>query len=119
MSGSSAKENVVVLGGGIGGTAIAKELSAQLDHSKYNLLLVEKRSHLIWTLGGLRMAVSKEEGVVDNYLFNYDRFFAPGKGTVKKANVEKIVPNSDGNGGKLQLTEGDVLPYRSMSTQLQ
>ena len=118
MSESSAKENVVIVGGGIGGTAIAKELSAKLDHSRYNLYLVEARSHLIWLLGGARMAVTKEEGAVDNYLFNYDKFFPAGKGTVKKARVEKIVPNSDGNGGELQLAEGDVLPYRSMPTQL-
>jgi len=118
MSVPSAKENVVVVGGGLGGTLMAKELSAKLDHSKYNLFLVEARSHLIWVLGGLRIAVTKEEGAVDNYLFNYDKFFPAGKGTVKKAKVEKIVPNSDGNGGELQLTEGDVLPYRSMSTQL-
>ena len=119
MSGSSAKENVVIVGGGIGGTLIARELSAKLDHTKYNLLLVEARSNLIWVLGGLRMAVTREEGAVEKYFFNYDKFFSAGKGTVKKAKVEKIVPNSDGNGGELQLTEGDVLPYRSMLTQLQ
>ena len=118
MSGSSAKENVVIVGGGLGGTVMAKELSAKLDHTKYNLLLVEARSNLIWILGSLRMAVTREEGAADNYLFNYDKFFPAGKGTVKKAKVEKIVPNSDGNGGELQLSEGDVLPYRSMSTQL-
>ena len=118
MSVSPVKENVVVVGGGIGGTIIAKELSAKLDHSKYNLFLVELRPYLIWKLGGLRIAVTKEEGAVDNYLFNYDKFFPTGKGTVKKAKVEKIVPNSDGNGGELQLTEGDVLPYRGMSAQL-
>ena len=118
MSGSSAKENVVIVGGGLGGTVMAKELSAKLDHTKYNLLLVEARSNLIWILGSLRMAVTREEGAADNYLFNYDKFFPAGKGTVKKAKVEKIVPNSDGNGGELQLSEGDVLPYRSMPTQL-
>lgn len=118
MSKSSAKENVVVVGGGLGGTLIAKELSAKLDHSQYNLILVEARPYLIWRLGGARIAVTKEEGAVDNYLFNYDKFFPAGKGTVKRAKVEKIVPSSDGNSGELQLTEGDVLPYRSMSTQL-
>jgi len=112
MSKSSAKENVVVVGGGLGGTLVAKELSAKLDHSKYNLILVEALPYLIWKLGGLRMAVTNEEGAVDNYLFYYDKFFPAGKGTVKKAKVEKVVPNSDGNGGELQLTEGEVLPYR-------
>jgi hypothetical protein len=62
-----------------------------------------------------RLAVTNEEGAVDNYLFNYDKFFPAGKGTVKKAKVEKIVPNSDGKGGELQLVGGEVLPYRSTS----
>jgi len=118
MSNSPEKENVVVLGGGLGGTFIAKELSAKLDHSKYNLIVVEARPYLIWMLGGVRLAVTNEEGAADKYLFNYDKFFPAGKGTVKHAKVEKIVPNDDGKGGELQLAEGDVLPYKSMSTQL-
>jgi NADH dehydrogenase FAD-containing subunit len=116
MSESSTKENVVIVGGGLGGTVVAKELSAKLDHSKYNLILVEARPYLIWMLGGLRLAVTNEEGAADNYLFNYDKFFPAGKGTVKKAKVEKIVPNSGSEGGELQLVGGDVLSYRSMST---
>jgi len=118
MSKSPAKENVVIVGGGLAGTVVAKELSAKLDHSKYNLILLEARPYLIWMLAGARMAVTSEEGAVDNYLFNYDKFFPAGKGTVKKAKVEKIVPNNDGNGGELELTGGEVLPYRSMSIQL-
>jgi hypothetical protein len=50
---------------------------------------------------------------VDEYVFNYDKFFPAGKGTVKKAKVEKIVPNQDGNGGELELVGGEILPYRS------
>ena len=111
------KENVVVLGGGLCGTAFAKELSAKLDHSKYNLIVVEARTRLIWMLGGARMAVT-DEGAPDKYFFAYDKFFPEGKGTVKNAKVEKIVPNSDGNGGALELAGGETLPYRSTSIQL-
>lgn len=114
---SSAKENVVIVGGGLGGTVVAQELSAKLDHSKYNLVLVEARSQLIWMLGGARMAVTNEKGAVDDYLFNYDKFFPAGKGTVKQAKVEKITPNSDGKGGKLELSGGEVLPYRGTSAR--
>lgn len=116
MSKSHAKENVVIVGGGLGGTAVAKEISNKLDHSKFNLVVVEARPYLIWMLGGARMAVTNEEGAVDNYLFNYDKFLPPGKGTVKKAKVQKISPNGNGNGGSLELTGGEVLPYRGTST---
>jgi choline dehydrogenase-like flavoprotein len=116
MSKSPARENVVIVGGGLGGTVLAKELSAKLDHSKYNLIVVEARPYLIWMLGGARLTVTNEKDAVDDYLFNYDKFFPVGKGTVKKAKVEKIVPNSDGNGGELELAGGEVLPYKCAST---
>ena len=105
----------MIVGGGLAGTTLAKELSAKLDHSKYNLVVVEARPYLIWMLGGARMAVANEKDAMDDYFFNYDKFFPAGKGTVKKAKVEKIVPNSGGTGGELELTGGEVLPYRSTS----
>ena len=103
----------MIVGGGLAGTTLAKDLSAKLDHSKYNLVVVEARPYLIWMLGGVRMAVSNEKDAMNDYFFNYDKFFPAGKGTVKKAKVEKIVPNSGGTGGELELTGGEVLPYRS------
>jgi len=116
MSTSPAKQNVVIVGGGLAGTILAKELSAKLDHSKYNLVVVETRPYLVWMLGGARMATTTEKDAMDKYFFNYDKFLPAGKGTVKKAKVEKIVPSSDGTGGELELSGGEVLPYRSMST---
>jgi len=115
MSKSSEKENIVIVGGGLSGTTIAEGLSAKLDHSKYNLILVETRPYLIWMLGGARLAVTTENGAVDDYLFTYDKFFPAGKGSVKNAKVEKIVPNGEGNGGILELSGGESLPYRSTS----
>lgn len=112
MSKVSTKENIVVVGGGLSGTAMAKDLSAKLDHSKYNLIVVEARPYLVYLIGGARMTVTTEKGAVDNYLFYYDKLFPAGKGTVKKARVEKIVPNSDGKGGELELSGGEILPYR-------
>jgi len=112
MSKSPAKQNVVIVGGGGAGTVLAKDLSTKLDHSKFNLVVVEARPYLIWMLGGARMTATTEKGAMDDYFFNYDKFLPAGKGTVKKAKVEKIVPNSDGAGGELELSGGEVLPYR-------
>lgn len=115
MSKSSEKQNIVIVGGGLSGTALAKELSGKLDHSKYNLVVVETRPYLVYMIGGARMTVTTGGGAVDNYLLNYDKLFPAGKGSVKKAKVEKIVPNADGEGGELELSGGDILPYRCMS----
>ena len=112
MSKSSGKANIVIVGGGLSGTALAEKLSAKLDHSKYNLILVEARPYLVYMIGGARMAVTTEKGAMDKYLFKYDKLFPAGKGTVKKAKVEKIIPKSGGEGGELQLSGGETLPYR-------
>jgi len=110
------KQNVVIVGGGLAGTILAKDLSAKLDHSKFNLVVVESRPYLIWMLGGARMSSTTEPGAMDNYFFKYDKFFPAGKGTVKNAKVEKIVPGSDGASGELQLAGGETLSYRGMAT---
>lgn len=112
------KENIVIVGGGLGGTAAAKELSAKLDHSKYNLIVVEARPYLIYMPAGARVSVSTEEGAMDNYVFNYDKLFPAGKGTVKRAKVEKIVPKSNGKGGELELSGGEILPYKCTSAAI-
>ena len=112
MSDSPAKENVVVVGGGLAGSTVAKELSAKLDYSKYNLIVVETRPYLIWLPGGPRMTVTNEKAAVDEYVFNYDKFLPAGKGIVRKAKVEKIIPNGDGSGGELELVGGETLSYR-------
>ena len=114
-SDSPAKENVVVVGGGLAGTILAKELSAKLDHSKFNLVVVETRPYLVWMLGAARMTTATE-GSMDDYFFKYDKFLPAGKGTVKNAKVEKIVPNGDGASGELELSGGEVLPYRGKLT---
>lgn len=116
MKGSSGKENIVIVGGGLSGSYLAKELSTKLDHSKYNLIVVEARSKLVYVIGGARMAVTDEDGGVDKYLIKYDKLFPEGKGSVKKAKVEKIVPDELDNGGELLLSGGETLPYRCTST---
>lgn len=112
MAKVSEKENVVIVGGGLAGITIARELSAKLDHSKYNLIMVEARPYLVYMIGGARMAVTTEKGAVDKYLLNYDKFFAAGKGTVKRAKVEKITTDQNDKGGELELSGGETIPYR-------
>jgi hypothetical protein len=108
------KENIVIVGGGLAGINIARLLSAKLDHSKYDLIVVEPRPYLVYMIGGARMAVTTEQGAMDKYLLRYKKFFAEGKGTVKTAKVESIVPNQQG--GVLHLVGGETLSYLCASS---
>lgn len=125
MSKDSTRENIVVVGGGLSGATFVKELSAKLDHSKYNLILVEARPRLVYIIGGARMTATSDN--VNNYLLSYDKLLPAGKGTFKQARVEKILPKSDGSGGELEILltsddDGDkreTLSYRCASVQLQ
>ena len=58
-------KNVVVLGGGGAGVAVARALSKKLNHAQYNLILVDMRPHMVWLPAGARMVVTNNEGFTD------------------------------------------------------
>ena len=55
---SEDKKNIVVVGGGAAGIPIARGLSAKLDASKYNLILINPRPYSIHMLAGARLTTS-------------------------------------------------------------
>lgn len=65
MSTPTPAKNVVVLGAGVAGVAVAQALSKKLNHSQYNLILVDMRPHMIWLPAGARMVVSHDETFTD------------------------------------------------------
>ena len=109
---SPQKQNVVVVGGGISGVTVAQGLSKKLDHSKYNLILIESRPHHIWLPATVRMVVTSDEKFVETVTFPFDKVFAKGKGTVRQ---DKVVSIKEGNGedpSTLELASGETLQYR-------
>lgn len=66
MSTPPPTKNVVVLGGGGAGVAVARALSKKLNHAQYNLILVDMRPYMVWLPAGARMVVTHNEGFTDS-----------------------------------------------------
>lgn len=135
MSTHAPTKNVVVLGAGSAGVAVAQTLSKKLDHAQYNLILVDTRPHMIWLPAGARTVVTHDETFKDTVRFSplavfhqksgttfvlqvvfpYDKVLPPGKGTFKQGKVVKINEAKDQPGGELTFEEGEPLSYEGGS----
>lgn len=62
MSTHAPAKNVVILGAGGAGVAVAQTLSKKLNHTRYNLILVDMRPYMVWLPAGARMVVTHDEG---------------------------------------------------------
>lgn len=109
MSTAPAKKTVVVVGGGGGGITVAQLLSAKLDFTKHELILVEARPHNIWLIAGARMTTTGNKDFASTAIFPYDK--ALPKGTFKEAKVIGIEENKGGEGGELLFQNDEKLSY--------
>lgn len=106
------KSNVVILGGGGSGAHIARALSAKLDHSRFNLVLVTLADRYVHMPALVRMLVDTPDTkyLEENALVPYDTLFIGGKGTVKIGKVVEI-EKGQGQGGVLKLEDGETVPF--------
>ena len=109
---SAQKQNVVVVGGGISGVTVAQGLSKKLDHAKFNLIVIEPRSHHIWLPAVARMVVTGDQSFAKTVVLPFDRFFAKGKVVVKRDKVLSIKEGKGEGAGELKLASGETLTYR-------
>ncbi|KAL5495086.1 hypothetical protein ACEPAI_548 [Sanghuangporus weigelae] len=111
---ASGKQNIVVVGGGCAGVAIARQLSQKLPsvHSNYNLLLITERDVHVHLPAAIRMLVSSEDSLENSALTPYDRLFVNNFGTIKFGKVVSIEKNSNGTGGNVVLESGEKVPFR-------
>jgi apoptosis-inducing factor 2 len=105
------QKNVVIVGGGAAGMEVARGLSAKLDASKYNLILVNPRPYAIHMLAGARLTTSDVGHLEDTAFIPYDKLFVNGNGSLKVGKVTAIEVNKGGKGGVLTLQDGEKLPY--------
>ncbi|KAI0329006.1 FAD/NAD-P-binding domain-containing protein [Cubamyces sp. BRFM 1775] len=109
------RQNVVVVGGGWAGTLIARDLSAKLDASKHNLILISDRPYFIHLIAGARMTVTAVDKLEDKALVPFDKLFHNGNGSVKIGKVVSISAGSAGEkGGEVILEDGERIPYAAL-----
>lgn len=106
----SQTKNVVVVGAGHAGTLLIQKLSAKLDRSKYNLILITPRPYFFHIIAGIRMVVTSEGKLEDRGVIPLDRTFTNGNG---KMVVGKVVSISDvgEKGGHVTLDNGETVDY--------
>ena len=105
------RKNIVILGGGGFGGTLARELSAKLDPSKHNLILINPRPFYIHILAAVRFTVTAEDKLEDRALIPYDNIFHKGNGTFIQGKVALIHDNGSGKGGQLALENGEKVDY--------
>lgn len=108
---SDDRKNVVIVGGGGYGIGLARDLSAKLDRSKYNLTLVSARPYYIHLVAAIRFTVTSEGQIEDRAFVPYDHLFINGNGTLVTGKVTGIEEFGKGRGGQLVLQSGDKVPY--------
>lgn len=110
------RKNIVIVGGGFAGNLVAKLLSAKLDHSRFNLILVSARSGYVHLIAGARLVVTSEGNLENEAIIPYDRLFPAGKGTYIQGTVSEIQEDSEviGKGGDVVLSNGERIHYHSL-----
>ena len=106
----TAKQNVVVVGGGYAGVNFIVGAAKKLDAARYNLVLVNPRPYYVHLIGALRMAVSDQDKLEDTALIPYDHLPC----AFVQAKVTTIEPTKQGKGGVLVLDNGEQLDYAAL-----
>ncbi|KAJ7785799.1 FAD/NAD-P-binding domain-containing protein [Mycena metata] len=114
----SSFKNIVIVGGGmLGGSAVARALSAKLPAStNANITLINPLPYTVSLPTLPRMTVSDGNDLAETALIPFDRLFAAGsKGAFVKGVVEGIHPNrgegQQSRGGSVVLADGQEFPY--------
>lgn len=105
------KKNIVIVGAGYAGLAIATALSAKLDSSKHHLVLISPRPYTIPLPASLRLVVSEAANLEQTALVPLDRLFKKGNGETRVGIVNSIEPKDPQSGGHVVLESGDRIPY--------
>ncbi|KAL0564788.1 hypothetical protein V5O48_017250 [Marasmius crinis-equi] len=104
---SNKKTSVVIVGGGIAGTAIARSLSGSLDASKNEIILISPHPYLVLLPATLRMVVSDADKLEETALVPLDRLFLKDNGTFVQGEVARI----DEPEREVELTNGEKVSF--------
>jgi len=103
------KENIVVVGAGGAGSAIAGQLTKTLDPTKHNLILISPRNYMVYYPIIIRTLVNT--GVDEEQAFiPLDNLFQPGRGTLMVGKVASITDQGP-HGGYVTLEDGTKVDW--------
>jgi len=83
------KSNIIIIGGGYGGVAVAQKLDAAL-HTTHRIILIERKTHYWHSIGAPRTVAV--DGFESQLLIPYDNLFKNG-GKVINANAVQLSDN--------------------------
>src|SRR5258707_8965290 len=106
------KLNVVVIGGGYAGIAIAQSLDARLDPFRHAVTLLTGREYYLHTIAALRMLVTPEPDLEHDAVLPYDNIFKTGTGVGRLSRVvyqraDHVEEKTGGSGGWVHLENGE------------
>jgi NADH dehydrogenase FAD-containing subunit len=86
------KQKVVIVGGGVVGSLLARELSSKLNREEHELVLIETKPYAIWLIAGARLVTEQgcHPGLEERAFVPYDKLFYNGNGSVKRGKVVSI-----------------------------
>jgi len=105
------KQSVVVVGGGAAGISIVRSLSAQLDSSKYNLILINPRPYWVLLPATLRVAVSPRDNIQESVFVPYDKLFHKNNGEFIQGSVVSVEQTVGNKMGTVLLEDGQKISY--------
>ena len=94
-----AAQNIVIVGGGGAGVAIARDLASKLPKvsPQYKITLVTSRESYVHLPAALRMVVSPKDKLEESAIIPYDSVFSSDVGSVKIGTVTSVSSGSAGN----------------------
>ena len=86
------RQKIVIVGGGVTGSLLARELSLKLDQKEHDLVLIETKPYAIWLIAGARLVTEEgcHPGLEERAFVPYDELFHKGSGSVKRGKVMSI-----------------------------
>jgi len=111
------RQKVVIVGGGVTGSLLARELSSKLNQKEHELILVEAKPYAVWLIAGARLVTEEghHPGLEERAFVPYDKLFYNGNGSVKRGKVVSIHSyprhthtNARGDGGEGDTSDAPV-----------
>jgi len=86
------RQKVVIVGGGVTGSLLARELSSKLNQKDHDLVLIEAKPYAIWLIAGARLVTEEgcHPGLEERAFVPYDNLFRKGSGSVKRGKVVSV-----------------------------